>query len=79
MFYFNLDNGAINLDQVGIDLPDLAAARAEAVSTLADRLCDSNVSSLLRGKPWRLWVTNQPGGKGITLFDVQITATDGVS
>ena len=51
MFYFNLDNGKIDLDQLGIDLPDMAAARAEAVSTLADRLRDSNVTTLLGGKP----------------------------
>ncbi len=79
MFYFNLDNGKIDLDQLGIDLPDMAAARAEAVSTLADRLRDSNVTTLLGGKPWRLWVTSQPGGKGITLFDLQITATNGLA
>lgn len=76
MFYFNLDDGQIDLDQRGINFPDIPAARAEAVSTLADRLHDSNVRSLLTGKPWRLWVTSQPGGKGIVLFELQITAVN---
>ena len=76
MFYFNLDDGEIDLDQRGINLPDIPAARAEAVSTLADRLRDSNVRTLLTGKPWRLWVTSQPGGKGIVLFDLQIAAVN---
>ena len=45
MFYFNLDDGQIDLDQRGINFPDIPAARAEAVSTLADRLHDSNVGT----------------------------------
>jgi hypothetical protein len=75
VFYFHFQNGEVILDQVGIDLPDMPAVRTEAIATLADTLRDGNVSTLLGGKPWRLWVTDQPGGKGKTLFAIQITAT----
>jgi hypothetical protein len=75
MYYFNSDNSAVTLDNVGVDLADMTAARAEAVSTLADILRDGNLGTLLGGKPWRVWVTDQPGSKGDTLFAVQVTAT----
>jgi integrase len=32
---------------------------------------------LWRGQPWRLWVTDQPGGAGKTLFTLRFSATDG--
>jgi hypothetical protein len=39
MFYFHWSGSATNLDPDGIDLSDLAAARAEAVATIADIYC----------------------------------------
>ncbi len=75
MYYFNLDNSAVTLDDIGVDLADNAAMRTEAVSTLGEALRDGNVATLLHGKPWRLWVTDQPSGGGETLFTLQVVAT----
>ena len=75
MFYFHVSDGATNLDRDGTDLPDLAAAQAEAVATIADILHDGNVNFLWAGKPLRVWVTDQPNESGKVLFTLNVTAT----
>jgi hypothetical protein len=75
VFHFHWSGSATNLDRGGIDLSDLAAARAEAVATIADILRDGNVDFLWTGKPLRVWVTDQPNGSGKVLFALNVTAT----
>jgi hypothetical protein len=75
MFYFHYEDGTTIMDDRGLDLLDMKAARAEAVATVAGILRDGNVGHLWSGKPWRLWVTDQPNGAGKTLFALHITAT----
>ena len=74
MFFFHFENGTTNLDPTGVDLPDMKAARVEAIATVAGILRDGNVGHLWTGKPWRLWATDQPNGAGKTLLSVHITA-----
>jgi hypothetical protein len=75
MVYFHLDNGDTVLDGDGFGFRDMAAARAEALATVADILRDGDLSPLWEGTPLRLWVTDRPGGLGKTLFTLHLAAT----
>ncbi len=66
--YVHLKNGVTTLDYDGIDVPDMAALRAEVLRTAAEILDEDNVDHLWRGTPLRLWVTDGPGGSGQTLL-----------
>ncbi len=70
--YFHFQNGVTTLDRDGSDLPDMNAVRTEAVETIASALREDAMDMLWRGQPLRLWVTDQPGGAGTTLFALRI-------
>jgi hypothetical protein len=74
--YFHFQNGHTSLDHDGVNLPDLAAARAEAVETIATILHEDSVDTLWNGQPLRLWVTEGPGGTGKTLFALRVTSEE---
>ena len=74
VLYFHFDDSFAVLDSCGVDLPDTAAVRAEAIATIADILRDGDVRALWDGRPFRLWVTDQPAGKGATLFALHVRA-----
>ena len=76
-YYFNIDDGHRTIDNEGSELPDLQAAREEALTTSGDTLRDGGGPHLWNGRPWRLWVTDQPGGAGKTLFTLHFSATEG--
>ena len=67
-YYFNIEDGHRTIDNEGSELPDLQAARDEALITSGETLRDGCGPHLWDGKPWRMWVTDQPGGAGNTLF-----------
>jgi hypothetical protein len=74
-YFFNVEDDRTIIDQEGTDLPNLRAAREEAVSTSAELLRERAGGSLWNGKPWRMWVTDQAGGAGETLLRLQFSAT----
>lgn len=74
LHYLHLQNGVTTLDYDGVDLPDIAAARLEAMRTVSLVLQEDNVDHLWHGVPLRLWVTDAPGGAGSTLLTLNITA-----
>jgi len=74
--FFNVEDHRSAIDVVGTELPDLNAARDEAVLKSGEILRGGSVPSVWDGKPWRMWVTDQPGGTGKTLFTLQFSATD---
>jgi hypothetical protein len=74
-YFCNVEDDYTLVDQEGTGLPNLAAAREEAVSTSAELLRDRAGGSLWNGKPWRMWVTDQAGGAGRTLLRLQFSAT----
>ena len=61
-YYFHTEENGVTLDDEGTELYDHAAARDEAVFTSSGILRDSGGPDFWSGKPWRLWVTDQPGG-----------------
>jgi hypothetical protein len=73
--YVHFQNGVTTLDPYGVDAPDMAAIRAEAVLTIAAVLCEDNLETLWAGTPLRLWVTADPEGKGQPVLALQITAS----
>lgn len=56
-FFFSLANGGREPDDTGVDLPDVAAARIEAVA-YAGELLKSNPRQLWKQGQWRVEVTN---------------------
>jgi hypothetical protein len=74
-YFFNVEDDRTIIDQEGTDLPNLRAAREEAVSTSAELLREGAGGSFWNGKPWRMWVTDQAGGTGETLLRLQFSAT----
>ena len=70
-YFFHLKDGHTALDSEGTELVDLDAARQEAVRFSGEVLREGTGDSLWQGEPWepwRLWVTDQPDGKGKIFF-----------
>jgi hypothetical protein len=76
-FFHVVDNDHRIIDDEGTELPDLHAARKEAVCASAEMLRDGGAATLWSGKPWNLWVTDHAGGAGKRLFTLQFSATNG--
>ena len=76
-YYFNLKDGRLSLDDEGSELPDIHSARKEALRLSGEVLRHEAAESLWQGEPWQLWVTDQPGGKGATLFTLNFSAVEG--
>jgi len=73
-YYFNVEDGQCLLDDTGLDLPDIAAARNEAVRTSGNLLKGGPSATMWDGTPWRLWVTDKPNGEGQTFFTLRFSA-----
>lgn len=71
--YFHPKNGVTTLDHAGVEVPDINAARVEAVRTVATILHEDPMDSLWNGHPLKLWVTEGPGDTGETLLSLRIT------
>jgi len=76
-FFHVADNDHPIIDDEGTELPDLQTARKEAVCASAEMLRDGGAAKLWTGTPWRLWVTDHPGGAGKRLFTLQFSASNG--
>lgn len=59
-YYFNVHDGTSVLDKVGTDLPDISAARKEALQ-IAEGLFDSAELRADLGEEWRIEVMNDTG------------------
>lgn len=77
LFYFNVRDGRTMLDDVGTELPNLAAAREQAIRTSGEILRDGASPAMWAGQPWSMWVTDAPTGGGNTLFTLNFSATEG--
>jgi hypothetical protein len=75
VYHFNVRDGANIPDPDGTELPDLRAARVEAVK-LAGRLLMDEPDTFWEGSDWHLEVTDD---SGIALFRLDFTATDAVT
>jgi ABC-type taurine transport system substrate-binding protein len=75
-FYFHIDDDRTHIDHVGVELPDLQAARDEAVSAAGQILRDGGAKGLWSAKPWRMWVTQSPFAKEKPLFVLRFSAME---
>ncbi|CDX36260.1 conserved hypothetical protein [Mesorhizobium sp. SOD10] len=70
-YHFHVDNGTFTPDRDGIDLPDLNAARMEAVRAAGQMIDDSKQSFWEHAKPWVMHVTD---GDNHLLFTLEFVA-----
>jgi ABC-type taurine transport system substrate-binding protein len=75
-YYFHIEDHRTYVDQVGVELPDLHAARDEAVSAAGQILRDGAAKNLWGGKPWRMWVTQSPFANEKPLFVLRFSAAE---
>jgi hypothetical protein len=73
-FYFHIEDDRTHIDQIGVELPDLEAARDEAVAAAGEILRNGDAKALWTGKPWRMWVTQSPFAKEKPLFVLRFSA-----
>ena len=71
MFYFYVKNGPTVIQTDGIELADVAAARAEGVAMIADLLRDGEAGDL-GDSPLLMWITDEANGP--PLFSITVTA-----
>jgi hypothetical protein len=75
-FYFHVNDDRTILDEEGTELPDMEAARREAITTAGEMLRDGSGAVVWGGKPWRMWVTDLPGGGGKPMFTLRFSASE---
>jgi ABC-type taurine transport system substrate-binding protein len=75
-YYFHIEDHRTYVDQVGVELPDLQAARDEAIGAAGQILRDGAAKNLWGGKPWRMWVTQTPFANEKPLFVLRFSATE---
>jgi hypothetical protein len=75
-YYFHIEDHRTYIDHIGVELPDLQAARDEAVGAAGQVLRDGAAKNLWGGKPWRMWVTQTPFANEKPLFVLRFSATE---
>jgi hypothetical protein len=68
-YYFHIEDDRFDLDRVGVELPDLKAARDEAVGAAGQILGDGAAKSLWTGK-----TAQSPFAKEKPLFVLRFSA-----
>jgi hypothetical protein len=58
-YFFHVMNGKAVIDETGVDYPDLASMRREAISTAGQML--SSGEQTWNGKAWEMVVTDDSG------------------
>jgi hypothetical protein len=75
-YYFHIEDHRTYIDHVGVELPDLEAARDEAVSAAGQDTAQRYRKSSLERKPWRMWVMQSPFANEKPLFVLRFSATE---
>jgi len=76
-FHFHIVDGTALANTDGIEFPNTAAAKSEAVRFAGALLRYYTSSDLLRGEPWQLIVNDSPTpNTGRTYFKLTLTATE---
>ena len=76
LFYFHVEDDRTVLDQQGTELPDIEAARREAITTAGEMLRNGSGAVIWSGKAWRMWVTSDPAGTSKPLFTLRFSASE---
>lgn len=75
-YFFHVEDHHTSFDEDGIELPGIEVARQQALQAAGDMLRDGAGTSVWDGKPFRMWVTDQPDGRGTTFFTLWFSATE---
>jgi hypothetical protein len=78
-YYFHVEDHHTSFDEDGVELPGIEAARQEALKAAGDMLRNGAGTAVWDGKPFRMWVTDLPGGGGRTFFTLHFSASEGVT
>jgi hypothetical protein len=76
-YYFHTRDSRTMLDDEGVELPGLKAAREAALVNSGEILKNGAGPGMWSGTPWRMWVTDAPNGGGKTFFTLTFSATEG--
>jgi hypothetical protein len=68
LFFFHIQDGQTYHDDAGQDLESIQEAKQVALDISRDVFGSLRGPHFWSGVPWKLWVTNQPNGGGITLL-----------
>ncbi|PBB83582.1 hypothetical protein [Mesorhizobium sp. WSM3876] len=71
IYHFHVDNGEFNPDADGVELPDVNAARVEAVRAAGEMINDNKEAFWQHAAPWIMHVTD---GENHLLFTLQFGA-----
>jgi hypothetical protein len=73
-YFFNIRDGETIIDDEGTELPDLDAARAEAIGLSGEMLHHGpRATPLWDGTSWEMWVTDESER---TLFTLRFSAPE---
>jgi hypothetical protein len=70
-YFFNVYNGFARKDEIGSELPDVAAAQAEAIRLASDLLAPE-AAMIWKGEDWYIEVTT--GATGEVVFTIKFSA-----
>ena len=73
-YYFHVKDGRTAFDDEGMELPDIAAVKEEALLSSADLIKAGVGPRFWTGEPWTIFVTDQPNGGGNTVLLLAFTA-----
>lgn len=74
-YHFHVEDGTHLRDEDGVELPDLQAARCEAIKFAGSLICDAH-DSFWALDDWRMTVTD---ADGLTLFCLILTSIEAAS
>ena len=71
-FYFHIEDGTSIADDVGMELPDVAEAKCEAVRYAGRLICD-HAGEFWDAGQWNMTVSDE---RGLTLFALHLSGTE---
>jgi hypothetical protein len=74
-YFFHVKDGKEMLDENGVELADIGAMRQEAVHASTELLGAQADPDFWKGEAWKLWVTDQPSGRGTTFLTLTFAAS----
>lgn len=75
-FFFHVHDGISVFDDIGLELPDVAAAQAAAIELSSKILKDGPGGPLWQNFDWRVEVTDSPREGGQTFLVVHFQSRD---
>lgn len=72
-YYFHVHDGHSVLDDVGLDLPDIFAARAAAIELSREILKQDLMDPFLHRHSWHVEISDSPELGGQSLFALQFS------